>query len=175
MSLIDGPKLDRVIAEINRAPDGAVVELGVYRGGALAAMALSAPGRQVIGFDTFTGLPAQAWRDGEPHSVGEFGDTSIGTVMLAVAGLQNVVLVPGVFPESAADIDAQVAVAHVDFDFYESTRAAIDWLLPRMVPGGVILFDDYDWPWCPGVREAIEDAGLPVEPSSDYQVIYRHA
>lgn len=175
MSLIDGPKLDRVLAEIAKAPAGAVVEMGVYQGGALAAMAASAHDRQVIGFDTFAGLPAEAWSQGERHQVGEFGDTSLGTVLLAVEGLHNVLLVPGVFPESAEGIEAEVAVAHVDFDFYESTRAAIDWLLPRMVPGGVILFDDYDWPWCPGVRRAIEEAALSVESSSDYQAIYRHA
>lgn len=174
LTLIRGRKLDRLLAELAAAPPGAAVEMGVYQGGSLAAMALVDPNRQVIGFDTFEGLPAEAWRAGEPHQVGDFGDTSLGAVLRAVEGMANVTLVPGLFPESASGIDVSVALAHVDFDFYESTRAAIDWLLPRMMRGGVILFDDYDWRNCPGVRRAIDEAGLPVKPSATCQVIYRH-
>ncbi len=174
MSLIKGPKLDRLLAELMRAPTGVVVEMGVHQGGTLAAMALAAPDRRLIGFDTFEGLPVEAWREGELHKVGDFSDTSLEAVRRAVDGLPNVELVPGLFPASADGIEASVALAHVDFDFYESTRAAIEWLLSRMVPGGVIVFDDYEWKYCPGVKRAIEEAGLRAE-SSHYQAIYRHA
>lgn len=174
MSLIDGPKLNRLLAELSEAPKGDALELGVYQGGALAAMAARAPERRVFGFDTFAGLPGEAWSDGEQHKAGEFADTSLEAVLRLVEGLPNVVLVPGIFPESAEGIEVRVAVAHVDFDFYESTKAAIDWLLPRMVRGGVILFDDYEWRMCPGVKRAIEEAGLPVT-HAHHQAIYRHA
>ena len=174
MSLIDGPKLDRLLAELMRAPDGAAVEMGVYQGGCLAAMALAAPHRQVIGFDTFEGLPQEAWSEGERHKAGEFSDTSLEAVRRVVDGAPNVTLVPGVFPGSAVGINVEVALAHVDFDFYESTKAAIEWLLPRLVRGGVVLFDDYEWPYCPGVKRAIVEFGLAVE-HAHHQAIYRHA
>lgn len=174
-TLIAGIKLDRLLAELALAPAGIVVEMGVYQGGSLAAMAAAAPHRAVYGFDTFTGLPRDAWQPDEPHSVGDFGDTSLEAVRAALAGLPNAHLVPGLFPESAdaAGVDGPVALAHVDFDFYRSTLAAIWWLLPRLVPGGVIVFDDHGWKHCPGVAQAIAETGLQVEVLAGHQAIHR--
>lgn len=174
LCLIKGPKLDRLLAELRRAPAGIVVEMGVYFGGSLAAMAKAAPDRQLVGFDTFTGLPKEAWSKGEPHGIGDFGDTSLEGVQKALDGLDNVSLRPGLFPASADGLDDPIALAHLDFDFYQSTKDAIEWLLPRLTAGGVIVFDDYDWENCPGVRKAIEEAGLIVENVGHNQAIYRH-
>lgn len=171
-TLIKGFKLDRLLDELSRAPAGDVVELGVYRGGALEAMAKAAPHRLMYGFDTFEGMPAALWREGEPHGVGDFGDTSFEAVKASMP--KNVMLVRGMFPGSAVGIDPSIALAHVDFDWYESTRAAIDWLLPRLVPGGVIVFDDWEWKHCPGVKKAIDEAGLVVTAQHN-QAIYRSA
>lgn len=171
-TLIEGFKLDRLLGELAKAPAGDVIELGVYMGGALEAMATAAPERQMYGFDTFEGMPAALWREGEPHGVGDFGDTSFEAVREKMPA--NVMLVRGLFPDSAAGIEPGIALAHVDFDWYESTRAAIGWLLPRMVPGGVIVFDDWEWKHCPGVRRAIDEAGLAVTAQHN-QAVYRSA
>jgi O-methyltransferase len=39
-------------------------------------------------------------------------------------------------------IDA-VSLIHLDVDFYEPTRAALDWVYPRLSPGGYVVVDDY--------------------------------
>lgn len=169
-TLIQGFKLDNLLAELASAPAGDVVELGVYMGGALQSMALVEPFRQMYGFDTFEGMPAEMWRDGEPHGIGDFRDTSFETVKASMPS--NVTLVRGVFPESAAGINPKIALAHIDFDWYESTKAAIEWVLPKMVPGGVIVFDDWEWENCPGVKQAIDEAGLTVTARHN-QAIYR--
>lgn len=171
-TLIKGFKLDSLLSELARAPAGDVVEFGVYKGGALEAMAKAAPQRQMFGFDTFDGMPAALWREGEPHGVGDFGDTSFEAVQAGMP--ENVTLVRGMFPDSASGIEPCVALAHVDFDWYESTKAAIEWLLPRMVAGGVIVFDDWEWKHCPGVKQAIDEAGLTVTARHN-QAIYRCA
>lgn len=49
---------------------------------------------------------------------------------------------------------------HLDGDLYQTTADALDWFWPRMVPGGVIILDDVDWPKCPGVNRALEERGL---------------
>lgn len=170
-TLIRGPKLDRLLAELRSAPAGDVVELGVYAGGTLLEMARVAPERRIYGFDTFEGLPQQAWTAGEPHGVGDFRDADFEAIRAALP--QNVTLVRGVFPGSAALIEPRIALAHVDMDYYVSTRDAIAWLLPRMVAGGVIAFDDVDWPHCPGVRRAIDEAGLVVEVVAGHQGLWR--
>lgn len=158
---------------------GAAAECGVYKGGTLREIATARPWSTVYGFDTFTGLPAEKWDASEPHGVGDFADTTLESVRkIACDGLRNVVLVPGIFPESTKVISANAdvrpfAFVHLDFDFYESTAEAIEWFRPRMSPGGVIVFDDYDWKNCPGVRRAIEEAGLPVKPLTRFQVYWR--
>lgn len=46
---------------------------------------------------------------------------------------------------------------HIDVDLYEPTRASLEVLYPRLVPGGVIVFDDHGFRNCPGARKAAED------------------
>jgi O-methyltransferase len=177
LNLIAGPKMKALLAELRAVRDvpGVVVELGVYQGGSLAAMADAWPDRVFYGFDTFKGMPAEGWRDGEPHGIGDFGDTSFSAVRRALKTHPNVVLVKGLFPASVPPgCDAvSIALAHVDMDWFTSTRDAIAWLLPRMSPGGSIVFDDYDWKHCPGVRQAIGAAGLEVEVTTPHQAVYR--
>lgn len=177
MTSILGLDKQKHIAKLARSvPAGAFAECGVYRGGVLKMLANAHRDRMVYGFDTFEGLPDAMWVDGEPHNAGEFDDTSLRYVQAEVADCHNVVLVQGMFPDSAADLTStKFALVHIDFDFYESTKAAIDWFLPRMSPGGVIVFDDYEWEMCPCVKRAIDEADLSVSRPVQYQAVYRVA
>lgn len=153
---------------------GAIVECGVYCGSTLRMLAKATPHRRMYGFDTFKGLPAAMWSTGEVHEPGDFADTSFDAVAAALADCPNVQLVQGEFPTSARGLEEdRFAFVHLDFDFYESTRAALGWLLPRMSPGGVIVFDDYEWYRCPGVKRAIDELGLSVERTVSYQAVWR--
>jgi hypothetical protein len=155
-----------------RGVRGIAMEVGVYKGGVLAEIAsVFDRTRRVIGYDTFAGLPAVDHEEGEHHRPGEFGDTSLRAVGEKLAGT-GVLLVPGYFPETAIDTPI-IAFAHVDVDFYRSTRNALQWILPRLAPGGVIVIDDYDWPHCPGVRKAIDELRLPVKVEVQYQAVYQ--
>jgi hypothetical protein len=169
-----GPDKEQVIIDQIKSVlgvRGAVAECGVYCGSTLHAMALAAPDKAVYGFDTFEGLPAEMHSDNEPHKVGDFADTSIDAVAADMP--PNVTLMQGVFPASAAALDnTKFAFVHLDFDFYESTRAALEWLLPRMSDGGKIVFDDYEWDHCPGVKRAIDEFGLSVKRTVPFQVVW---
>ena len=166
-----GPKLDSLIRLLDTAPkEGVGVEFGVYRGGTLHDLATFQSWRSFYGFDTFEGLPAEAWRAGEVHGVGDFRDTELAEVLRRMP--ENVTLYPGIFPESAEGIAVPVGFAHVDFDFEASTAAAIEWLKPKLIPGAVVVFDDYDWKHCPGVRAAIEASGIVVQRSTEHQVFW---
>jgi O-methyltransferase len=46
----------------------------------------------------------------------------------------------------------------VNVDLYRSVRDCIEFLYPRMVPGGFLVFDDYGFPSCPGARRAVDEA-----------------
>src|ERR1019366_5852168 len=148
------------LAEGVRNLAGCIVELGVYQGGALKALAGDNPGKRCYGFDTFARSRKESWREIDIHRPGEFGDTSLAAVKAAMPA--NVELIAGLFPGSAEAFDKRISFAHVDMDLEKSTEDAIDWLRPRMVSGGLVVFDDYRWQNCPGVAKAIEAAGLHV-------------
>jgi len=152
---------------------GDAAECGVFLGGCLCAIAEALPAKTVYGFDTFTGLPEEARSDGDRHPIGEFGQTTLEIVRTNTAAFKNIVLVPGVFPRSCAMLgEIAFAFVYLDFDFYLSTRDAITWFLPRMASGGVIVFDDYGCDYCPGVKRAINEAGLSVKQTVLTQVTY---
>lgn len=172
-SLLSAEKFNSLLALAQRAKalPGNVAELGVFQGGALRALAELMPDKTCYGFDTFEGLPEEHWNPSEPHRPGEFSNTSYDRLLETLPS--NCKLVRGLFPESAVIIEDRFCLAHVDFDFEEGTRAAIEWLLPRMTTGGIIVFDDYRWPNCPGVESAILKAGLIVTPSAPFQCVYQ--
>ena len=169
VALIAGPKLDSLLSLLSTVKrlDGCVAELGVYKGGALKAMAEAVPEKTCYGFDTWAGLPVESWQKGESMPVGSLADVSFANVAKMLP--ENCKLVRGVFPQSAAGIDERFCFAHVDMDYEQSTADAIEWLRPRMVPGGLIVFDDYKEIGFPGIAKAIESAGLTVVESVRYQ------
>lgn len=135
-------------------PPGDFVEVGVYKGGTAAALAGVAreQGRRIFLFDTFKGIPhANAAID--HHRVGDFADTSLQAVQSAIP---DAVFKAGTFPKTLDGDVKQIALAHVDCDQYASVKACCKHLAPLMVPGGVMVFDDYDV--LPGAKCAVDEA-----------------
>ena len=139
---------------------GSVAEVGVYRGGSAQLLAAVLPEKTLYLFDTFTGIPNSGPEDS--HAVGVFGDTSEEAVR-ALPGLENAIFCTGIFPETTEKINASspnasetFAVALFDGDQYQSAVDFLEYFYPRMVPGGLMIFDDYDQPDCPGVKKAID-------------------
>lgn len=67
-------------------------------------------------------------------------------------------LIKGLIPETLNQVRAEkLCFAHIDVNLHEPTYAATEFCLERMVPGGVIVFDDYCWPLTYGARTAIDE------------------
>lgn len=67
-------------------------------------------------------------------------------------GVSNYQILEGIFPEETAYLaPGQVYLLRCDVDVYESAREVVDWCLPRLSVGGVIVFDDYGFSGCEGV------------------------
>ncbi len=49
----------------------------------------------------------------------------------------------------------KIAVLHVDCDWYESVKLSLETFYDKVVPGGVIIFDDYGF-W-KGAKKAIDE------------------
>jgi O-methyltransferase len=144
---------------------GCVVECGTWRGGMAAGLALiGGCDRDYFFFDSFEGLPAataedgdyatwwQAHRDGTPHrdnctaSFDEFMAT-MGRVALPSARLH---VHEGFFEATLPCADVPpVAVLRLDADWYESTMLCLEYFWDRMLPGALVVIDDYyAWEGC---------------------------
>ena len=152
-----------LLGELREIP-GAVVEVGVWRGGSGALMAsrMAALGQhdQVYLCDTWEGVVKTGPTD-IYYRDGKHDDTSKAIVEALVQrmGLRNVALLQGIFPEDTADqVTAdQLRLVHVDVDVYQSAKDVFEWAWPRLPSGGVAVFDDYGFPACPGVTQFVDE------------------
>lgn len=155
------------LARTLNASRGDFAEVGVFKGGTAFLTASAAPGKTLHLFDTFEGMPEvdPSW-DG--HKAGDFADTRFGDVRSFLAPFgERVVFHKGYFPETATGLEeTQFALVYVDVDIYQSVKDSLAFFYPRLVPGGVMVFDDFDSPKCQGVRQAIEEflADKPERP-----------
>ena len=160
-TLLPADRLRNIATLARRATavPGDAAELGVCRGGSAAVICSALPGRQVHLIDTFAGLPADDTEAGG-HVKGEFAADF--TDVQDFLRIYRPTYVRGYFPAVTPATNGPFAFVHLDGDLYETTRDAVAWFSPRMAPGGVLVFDDYAWPNCPGVKRAIDEAGLQV-------------
>lgn len=135
---------------------GEIVEAGVFKGGCSKLLASKFPDRSVYLFDTFTGMKEDD-EFGE-HRIGDFSNTSLSSVKQYLKNYSNCIFRPGWFPNTASGLEhVKFAMVHADMDLYQSTKSIIEFFWPRITTGGVIVFDDYEFRKCPGVKKAIEE------------------
>lgn len=142
------------------APDtGEFWECGVYLGGSARLLAeILRPYPQPLRlFDTYEGFPSVSDKDGGYPKLGMFKDTSVESVRDFVAA-EFATLHAGIIPNTFAGLESsRIAFAHIDVDLYEPTKAALEFILPRMVENGIIVIDDYSDPHWPGVATAVDE------------------
>ncbi len=71
--------------------------------------------------------------------------------------LNNIEMLEGIFPDATGDRikDRQFSLCHIDVDVYESAKYVAEWVWPRLVSGGVIVFDDYGFSTCEGITKLV--------------------
>ncbi len=164
---------------------GAVVECGVWRGGAVLAMVMSlvAAGdteRDIYLFDTFEGMtepgdvdvslydkPAlDSWREfeGEGRKAWDYWFNKETFNLDDVKGLihssgyppERIHFVVGRVEDTIPEgAPDEIAVLRLDTDWYQSTKHEMEHLYPRVVKGGVLMVDDYGH-W-DGSRRAVDE------------------
>jgi tetratricopeptide (TPR) repeat protein len=117
--------------------DGLVLEFGVLFGTSIRQIAVLVE-QEVHGFDSFEGLP-EAWH-GEPKG-------SYSTKGIIPSVQENVVLHQGWFEETlpgfVEKFQAPIRFINIDCDIYSSTKTILDFLAKQIIPGTVIVFDEY--------------------------------
>lgn len=144
---------------------GDIAECGVWRGGSARLLAQAIAKNQIKRslylFDSFAGM-AEVSNSHDRHKVGDFSDTSLGSVRSFVleSGVDSdrVHFRKGWIPDSFAGLEsATFSFVHIDLDLYKSIKDALQFFYPRLVGGGAIVFDDYGYASCPGARHAVDE------------------
>lgn len=129
-------QLHQAALRARRTP-GLILEFGVAGGHSINFIADQVKDEKVFGFDSFEGLP-EDWTN--TYKKGHFAQ-SLPEVR------DNVELVVGWFdhtlPEFLSRHPGPVSYLHVDCDLYSSTKIIFEMLAERIVPGTVIVFDEF--------------------------------
>lgn len=137
--------------------NGCSAECGVYRGGGSVLIADIQPARKHYALDTFGGFPDMLTAV-DVQEGGNFSDLSYEDIQVLFSSHPNIVALKGRFDQSFERIrDERFSFVHVDSDLYASTLQCIEFFYSRMVPGGILLFDDYLIPDAPGVKKAVDE------------------
>ena len=161
---------------------GALVECGVWKGGATMLMALTllkldAANRELYLFDTFQGMTPPTEKDtvawsgqsvqekwaedqrGEKNNFGWWAVSRQEVVKNLISTGYPKELILAVEGDVATTIPAQspegIALLRLDTDWYESTLHELRHLYPRLQGGGVLLLDDYGH--FTGARKAVDE------------------
>lgn len=155
-------ELWQLCGQLDPLEPGDVLEVGVWRGGTgclIAQRCATAGGGTVFLCDTFSGV-VKAGSEDSAYVGGEHADTSKEIVMALVRrlGLSNVRVLQGIFPDATGPeiAERRFRFCHIDVDVYESAAQTFDWVWPRLVRGGVVVFDDYGFYSCGGVTRFVD-------------------
>lgn len=151
---------------------GDVIECGVYRGRSLRRIAKTvkdiAPDRTVFGLDSFEGFPESGISEadkmfgrGEDRLLAKFrdsGDVPERLERFARAFDISIDLRKGFFEDTLGGVsDRQFCFLHLDSDTYASHKEVLEALYDRIVPGGIVVYDDYKGKSWPGATRAVDE------------------
>jgi O-methyltransferase len=151
------------LKESGKLEEGDCIEIGVWRGGTGCLMAKRVQKlnltSEVFLCDTFSGVVKAGELDAG-YVGGEHADTAESTVRdLARRIGVTVQVLRGVFPEeTGAQLENRVfRFCHVDVDVYKSARDTTEWIWPRLLSRGIVVYDDYGFQGCDGVRRFVDE------------------
>ena len=139
--------------------EGEFWECGVYRGGSalLIRSVIEGTDRVFRLFDTFKGFVVISPEDGTHPTIGLLSGGGVAEITERV-NYEHLFIREGVIPETFEGLEGtKIAFVNLDVDLYVPTLTALQFILPRMVKGGVIVIDDYGAPGWPGVKLAVDE------------------
>jgi len=157
-------------ARTSMAVPGDFVECGVFRGDMTWMVTemtdLRGAGKKFYIYDTFTGFAPQyssaADFPGAPQYLEEIdrdyraADIE-GFVRNRFRDKDYVVVTKGVVPDVLHEIAPQrIAFLHLDLNSPRAEAVALEFLLDRVTPGGIVVFDDYGWKHFQNHKESID-------------------
>lgn len=136
--------------------DGDFVECGCYRGTGIKIVLDYLGGtefpREFWGYDLFEHTPGM-----EHHSMMDHGPGLADEVRRKFAAYPQVRIVQGEIPGVLTDAPGRIAYLHIDLNQATAEIAALNVLFDRVVPGGIVILDDYEWAMAYRRQKLLED------------------
>lgn len=176
---------------------GAILEFGCWYGQNLVIFenlrAIYEPfnkTRQIVGFDTFQGYTQSSAKDAKADAIFAEGNFSTArnygsylerllevhegnNVLGHIRGVHRIIqgdvtiTAPSFFKEFP---ETSVALAFLDMGLYKPTKAALAAIKPHLLPGSVIVLDEFTWSSAKGeaiaFREIFGNTGYKIEKST---------
>lgn len=141
--------------------EGSVIEIGVWRGGTGLILAKAgSENTKVYLCDTFEGVVKASDKD-NIYKGGEHQDTSLEIVnnLFSENNQENFEILKGVFPDETSQSIAHLKfkLCHIDVDVYQSAKEIFEWVWPKMVSGGIVIFDDFGFAACEGITQLVNE------------------
>jgi hypothetical protein len=140
-------------AERAKTLKGDFVECGVFKGGISRAVInyidFGNLDKKFYLLDTFEGIPLEYVSDAElklidPEKRNELYTDTYGQVKETFKLFKNVLLIKGKIPETLPEVESDsIAYLSIDLNNYQPEIAAIRFYWDRLVPGAVVILDDY--------------------------------
>lgn len=159
------------------ALEGDIVECGVWRGGIsmIVASVLKTHNsdKKIYMYDTYAGMSepidkdvrfdgadaTSKWNERKKDdgtNAWDFATLDEVKNNMAKIGYEHVEYVQGKVEDTIpATIPEKIALLRLDTDWYESTKHELEYLFPLLVPGGILVLDDYGH-WV-GARTAVDE------------------
>jgi O-methyltransferase len=167
--------LHRLARDIDlRSVRGDIVECGVYNGGSAALMAsacIRSPlDRTIWLFDSFEGLPQPTEKDGAAaQTCGWWCHGDLSKVRAVFRRMRipesRFRVVKGWFHDTFPTAEVgDIALLHIDADWYDSVRLCFERFYDSVQPGGYVVIDDYGhWEGCRrATDEFLRERGIDV-------------
>jgi len=146
----------RMYLHVNRIREGSYAEFGCHSAKSFryALNTIGIPDYicftdTFYAFDSFKGMPEPFGIDIQETWKQSMNTTTLEQFRQVIKpDLYRTMIVPGYYKESLKDSTggqpAKIKLAYIDCDYYESTKDVLRYILPRLVHGSLIGFDDYN-------------------------------
>ena len=156
--------------------EGNVVELGTFHGLSAYQIATQISARDSSTtfsiFDSFEGLSEIKEEDKSAHAIDDdslrkqfaYGED---LVKQNLSSFKCIRFYKGWIPDRFSEVDDQkFSFVHIDVDLYEPIKDSIGFFYPKLIQGGIMVFDDYGFTTqFPGAKKAVDEALLSLDHS----------
>jgi len=147
---------------------GDFVECGVYKGSITMSNIIyinfkALKDRKYYLFDTFCGLDPKFSTDDELLRFKDAYPDCYEFVVNSFKKYPNVMIIKGTVPKTLSKVNIKkVAYLSLDMNSALPELEALRYFWPRLVPGAIVVLDDYGWPTCEKQKAAADNFASSV-------------